>query len=255
MFCVLNIEKRTDCLRERLFGRFIKDEYNAKLVPVFKGAPFYMFNVNIGKRGVDWEKIIYTAGKCSRRLVLTNNTDLPQRNDVAEFKSNLLYRKIMENTFARILKCLNAKKTVAIIDNDGKSADLLYEIVPFAAQITVVTEHKKDYEAVCEDIQEKTGLCIVVQSAFAEAEVKIDTNRSVMTVTGEKSCVNITAGCDFTVPEIYEKLPPENTDKYTFYSALYELCGVFALGECFFETITVNNEKISLCDLDTKGII
>lgn len=255
MFCVLNIEKRADTLRERLFGSFIKDEYNARLIPVFKGAPFYFFNVTVGKRGVDWDRILYTAGKCARRLVLTNNTDLPQINDVAEFKSNMLYRKIMENTFAHILKGLNTKKSVTLIDTDGNSADLLYKIAPYASTITVITENKKDYEFVCDDIQEKTGLCIAVQSSFAEAEVKIDANRSVMTVTDEKSCINITSGCDFTVPEIYEKLLPENTDNYMFYSALYELCGVFALGECVFEIITVNNEKISLCDLDTKGII
>lgn len=255
MFCVLNINKRPDTLREKLFGSFIKDEYNAKMVPVFKGAPFYMFNVTVGKKGVDWNRIIYTAGKCARRLVLTNNSQMPQKNDVSEFKSDMLYQKIMENTFAHILKILNSQKSITVIDNDGKSADLLYKIVPFAATLTVITESKKDYELVCDDIQDKTGLCIAVQSVFAEAEVKIDTNRSVMTVSNEKSCINITSGCDFTVPEIYEKLLPENTDKYTFYSALYELCGVFALGECIFETITVNNEKINLTDLDTKDFI
>lgn len=255
MFCVLNIEKRANTLREKLFGSFIKDEYNAKMVPVFKGAPFYFFNVTVGRRGVDWDKILYTAGKCARRLVLTDNTDLPQRNDMAEFKSDLLYKKIMLNTFAHILQKCKTKKSVALIDENGDSADLLYKIAPYASTLTVITENKKDYEIVCDDIQYKTGLCIVVQSSFAEAEVKIDTNRSVMTISDEKSCINITSGCDFTVPEIYEKLLPENTDKYTFYSALYELCGVFSLGECVFEIITINNEKISLCDLDTKGII
>lgn len=255
MFCVLNIEKRPDNLREKLFGSFIKDEYNAKMVPVFKGAPFYFFNVTVGKRGVDWDKILYTAGKCARRLVLTNNTDLPQRTDMAEFKSDLLYKKIILNTFAHILQKYKTKKSIALIDENGGFADLLYKIAPFAATLTVITEAKKAYEFVCDDIQEKTGLCIVLQSSFVEAEVKIDTNRSVMTVTDEKSCVNITSGCDFKVPEIYEKLLPENTDKYTFYAALYELCGVFSLGECIFDTITVNNEKITLTELDTRGII
>lgn len=255
MFCVLNIEKRPDTLREKLFGRFIKDQYDARMIPVFKGAPFYILNVTVGKRGVDWDKIIYCAGKCARRLVLTNNFKLPQRDDIAEFKSNMLYRKMMENTFAYILKKLNTKKSVTLIDTDGKSADLLYKIAPFAATLTVITESKKDYEFVCDDIQEKTGLCTAVQSSYAEADVKIDVNRSVMTVTNEKSCINVTEGCDFTVPEIYDKLLPENTDKYTFYAALYELCGVFSLGECIFETITVNNEKITLAELDTRIFI
>lgn len=255
MFCVLNVEKRPNTLREKLFGNFIKDEYNAKLVPVFKAAPFYTFNVKVGKRGVDWEKIIYTAGKCSRRLVLTNNTPLPKRNDMSQFKSDMLYREIMGNTFAEILKKINTQKSIAVIDTDGKYEKFLYKVAPYASSLTVVTSSKGKYNRVCDNIQQNIGLCTVLQSAPSEAQVKIDINRSVMTVTGEKSCVNITDGCDFTVPEIYEKLLPANTDKYTFYAALYELCGVFSLGECIFETITVNNEKISLCDLDTTGII
>lgn len=255
MFCVLNVEKRPNTLREKLFGSFIKDEYDAKMVPVFKAAPFYTFNVKVGKRGVDWEKIIYTAGKCSRRLVLTNNTLLPPRNDMSQFKSDLLYREIIGNTFAEILKKFNAQKSIVIIDTDGKSANFLYKVASYASRLTVVTNSKEKYNRVCDNIQQNLGLCTVLQSAPSEAQFKIDINRSVMTITSEKSCINITDGCDFTVPEIYEKLLPANTDKYTFYAALYELCGVFSLGECIFETITVNNEKISLCDLDTRGII
>ncbi len=255
MFCVLNIEKRPNTLREKLFGGFIKDEYNAKLVPVFKAAPFYTFNVKVGKRGVDWEKIIYTAGKCSRRLVLTNNTALPKRDDMSQFKSDMLYREMMGNTFAEILKKIHVQKSIALIDIDGKSEKFLYKVAPYASTLTVVTSAKGNYKRVCDNIQQNLGLCTVLQETPADAEIKIDINRSVMTITGEKACMNITDGCDFTVPEIYDKLLPSNTDKYTFCAALYELCGVFSLGECIFETITVNNEKISLCDLDTKGII
>lgn len=254
MFCVLNIEKRPNTLREKLFGGFIQDEYNAKLVPVFKAAPFYTFNVKVGKNGVDWDRIIYIAGKCSRRLVITENTPFPDRPDMAQFKSDLLYREIMCNTYIEILKNLNSKKSITVIDNDAKQEKFLYKLSAYASTLTVVTDFKERYNRVCDNIQQNCGLCTILQSTPSESQIKIDISRLVMTIIGEKNCVNITAGSDFTVPEIYEKLLPPNTDKYTFYSALYELCGVFSLGECFFETITVNNEKIKLCDLDTKGI-
>ena len=55
--------------------------------------------------------------------------------------------------------------------------------------------------------------------------------------------INISSGVDFSVPAIYENLLPEGICKYDFYSALYELCGVFSLGESVFDTIMVNNEK------------
>lgn len=255
MFCVLNVEKRPDTLRERLFGSLIKDEYEAKMVPVFKAAPFYIMDVKVGKRGVDWDRIVYCAGKCARRLVLINHTELPPRNDMSAFKSNMLYREIMCNTFAEILKKSNDKKTVAVIDNKGETANFLYKIAPLASALTVVTNSKEKYTGICDNIQQNCGLCTVIQSSPAEAQIKIDTERCVMTVIGEKSCINISDGGDFTVPQIYQKLLPDNADKYTFFAALYELCGVFSLGECVFDTITVNNKKITLTDLDTKKII
>jgi hypothetical protein len=223
-------------------------------VPVFKAAPFYTFNVKVGKNGVDWDKIIYIAGKCSRRLVVTENTPFPDRPDMSQFKSDLLYREIMCNTFIEVLKKLDSKKSITVIDVKAKQEKLLYKLTPYASTLTVVTDKKEKYNRVCDNIQQNCGLCTILQSMPSEAQIKIDVSRMVMTVMGDKKCINITAGSGFSVPEIYEKLLPENTDKYIFYSALYELCGVFSLGECIFETITVNNEKIKLCDLDTKGI-
>ena len=64
-----------------------------------------------------------------------------------------------------------------------------------------------------------------------------------------KENINISAGVDFSVPEIYEKLLPVGINKYDFYSALYELCGVFSLGESVFDTIMVNNEKKLVQDI------
>ena len=128
MFCVLNIEKRPNTLREKIFGGFIKDEYNAKLVPVFKAAPFYTFNVKVGKNGVDWDKIIYIAGKCSRRLIITENTPFPDRPDMSLFTSDLFYREMMCNTFVEIMKKFKSLKTITVIDLEGKQEKVLYKL-------------------------------------------------------------------------------------------------------------------------------
>lgn len=252
MFCVLNVEKRQDTIHEKLFGRFIKDEYKVKMIPVFKAAPFYTFDVVVGKRGVDWDKIVQCAGKCAKRMVLRNNIPIPQNDNIGVFVSGLLYRKMMENTFVHILENNGFRKnkaSISIIDNKGDFAKFLFKIASFASTLTVATDFKEKYKSVCDEIQAEMGLCAVAQLSSVEAQIKIDTGRMIMTITNEKNCINITEGCDFTVPEIYEKLLPENTDKYCFYSALYELCGVFSLGDCIFDTIVVNNEKINVQEL------
>ena len=65
----------------------------------------------------------------------------------------------------------------------------------------------------------------------------------------DKQNINISSGDDFTVPEIYEKLLQDGANKYEFYSAVYELCGVFSLGESIFDTIIVDNEKKRVKDI------
>ena len=104
MFCVLNIQQRERNLIERLFGKFRKNEYVLKTVPVFKGAPFYELSAVVGQNGVDWDYIVRAVGKCALRLVLSPEIEMPQNKYVGAFKSNILYEMMMQNPFKNILK-------------------------------------------------------------------------------------------------------------------------------------------------------
>ena len=48
---------------------------------------------------------------------------------------------------------------------------------------------------------------------------------------------------DFNLPEQYNVLKPQRIEKYKFAAALYELCGVFSIGKCRFNSVSVNGEK------------
>lgn len=50
----------------------------------------------------------------------------------------------------------------------------------------------------------------------------------------------------FDFPKQYCSLKPQEIEKYKFAAALYELCGVFSLGECRFNSVIVNGEKKSI---------
>ena len=63
MFCVLIIQHREKSFFEFLFGRFKRDTYDLKTVPVFKGAPFYVLTVTVGEKGADWDYIVQSVGK------------------------------------------------------------------------------------------------------------------------------------------------------------------------------------------------
>lgn len=248
MFCVLEINERKNTLKERLFGKYIKDEYNIKTVNVFKGAPFYIIEAEIGRgKAIDWQKITFLAGKCANRI-LCDRSKLPESENLRAFQSDMLYKKAMINTFLHILNNSNFSvnnKTVNVFDSKGENDRFVYDIAKFASKLTVVTDNKKKYEDVCEKILEDTGLCVTVQSSPSECEIAVNCDTSEMKIKTEYEIIKIGNGKNLNGDMQYAELLPTGIDEYDFYSALYELCGVFSLGNCIFTSVDVNREKKS----------
>ncbi|MBQ4572423.1 MAG: hypothetical protein IJA80_04015 [Clostridia bacterium] len=246
MFCVLKINRRNQTLFEKLFGTFIKDEYNLSAIPVFKGAPFYLLDAYVGKKGIDWEKVLLCVGKCASRLVVNCEIEIPDNMNIGIYKSEKLYDKIMKNTFLDIVRNNTDKKNllnISILDKEGKYTEFTETISSFSSSITIATDNKEKYSSVCEKIQKNTGMCPVLTSDFADKHVKINVDTNIMTIRAKDELINISSGENFSVPSIYKSLLPDGIPRYDFYSALYELCGVFSLGECVFDDLMVNNEK------------
>ena len=250
MFCLLKISERKGNLKEKIFGRFIRDTYELKTIPVFKGAPFYKLEVTVGKRGVDWQQVTYFVGKCANRLLLDDSINIDDVKDIGRYKNKVLYEKMMKNSFVRILKQQNKIfESLCIIDKRGVSTDFLLDLVPYFEKITITTDQKQKYKKICDYILENTGLCVLLQSEIENAAVKIDSERNIMTITSKNGLFNICDGENFKVPEIYENLYDNTVDKLLFYSALYEFCGVFELADLCFETIVINGEKKGINEL------
>ena len=250
MFCLLKISERRDTLKEKIFGRFIKDTYELKTIPVFKGAPFYKLEVTMGKRGIDWQQVTHFIGKCANRLLLDETINIDGVKDIGRYKNKILYEKMMKNTFIEILKQQNKiYDSLCVIDKRGVSTDFLLNLVPYFEKITITTDQKGKYEKICDYILENTGLCVLLQSEIENSTVKIDAERNIMTINTENGLYNISDGENFRVPEIYENLYDSSVDKLLFYSALYEFCGVFELADSRFETILINGEKKGINEL------
>ncbi len=245
MFCILNIEKKKLTLLEKLFRFLAQDDYIIKTVPVFKGAPFYVLSVKICD-SIDWDRVIENTGKCSKRLILSNYIEIPEDKGIGIFKSNTLYSKVFRNTVLQIIENNKRKNDlyhIAVYDKNADFTDFTTQLSQYSSKLTVVTENKEKYINLCDDILEKTGLCLSLLSDFDNAKIKIDTQRNIMSIDNKTEFLNISDGENIMVNDIYKRLLPENVNEQDFYSALYELCGVFSLGECIFKNVTVNNEK------------
>ena len=136
-----------------------------------------------------------------------------------------------------------------MIDTEGKNKDFVISVCKFAATLSVVTENKTDYLSVCDEITELTGICPVLKNKVENENVCINTDENKITVINQDDRTDILKGDKIIMPDIYAKIIPEGVPELEFYSALYELCGVFALGDCVFEYITVNNEKKRVADV------
>lgn len=187
MFCVLSVKQRENSIGERIFGGLIKDDYSLLTVPVPHGAPFFHLTATVGKKGVDFERVIYETGRCAQRLLVSNSVALPNICGIGEYNSDLLYDRLRLNTADFLMEKLGEK---AVFDR-------------------------------------KNGIII-----YGKNIIEIGRNRN-----------------DFEYSEMYSSLKPDTIEKYKFAAALYELCGVFSIGESHFNEVLLNGEK-----MDTENV-
>ena len=252
MFTVLNVEKRKNTLCEKIFGGLRKDVYQLKTVAVYKGAPFYVLDVIIGNKGINTEKIIVSVGKCAKRMVTNDGNLLPQVDEIGFFKSDELYKALLQNTFLKILQ-QNIKRenfvSICLVDGGASYMDFTKKLSVYSCKMNIVTDKKEKYLDIMEEITRETGLCPMLKKKVEDSEIIINLDEDYMITDSGKTKITVEDRGEFTVPEIYNYLKPKSIDKYEFYSALYELCGVFSLADGVFDTIMVNNEKKRLADI------
>lgn len=250
MFCVLSVTERNKTFFEKIFGRLFTDDYSVRTIPVYKGAPFFVLDITTGKKEIDWENVVFAVGKCASRLILNNNIEIPENMNVGVFRSQVLYEKLMKNTMLHIFENNKDKLySVSVKDKNAENREFVKQLSKYALSMSIYTNDKEKYSEIYENITDETGMCPVLSNDFCDAEIKINTDTLVMTICHSNGNINISEGVEFSVPEIYEKLLPEGISRYDFYSALYELCGVFSIGESIFDTIIANNEKKAIDDI------
>ena len=252
MFCAALTERGKLSFPLNIFKSLTKDKYELKTVPVYRGAPFYLLKITL-YRGQEpgGEEIVRLVGKCSKKL-LAGGIPLPQIKEIGFFNGDLLYRRLIENTFLEILKRnFNRREPydLAIVDTDGRCTSFSLSCAPFCKSMTVITKRKEEYYLTVEEIKNRTGLCPSVQESAAFKSVTADLSGCELTVRGRGEPIIFKNGIGFEPAEVYSQLVPEGIDRFNFYSALYELCGVFELGNGIFTEIEANGKKMTVTDI------
>ncbi|MCL2507664.1 MAG: hypothetical protein FWF05_00665 [Oscillospiraceae bacterium] len=257
MFVILQIGERKKDVLSRLKERFSPEEPGLSKIAVRNGAPFFILRVRRRKDGVPWAEVKSAAGKGAARMLYTSDDRPPESMKLRAFEPDRLPFWGIWNSAAGLLKNSGVNPPelrLGIVDCEGELCGELSRAVMLASVVRVVTRKTRLYEAAAEKMMERYGASVLVGSdeAFVE-NCNFVVRKEGLAIGGHGSSCAVT-GSGFELPAEYAGLRPENVDETLFACALYECCGVRALGKQPFENLFWNGTKESQPEIRSKII-
>lgn len=204
----------------------------------------------IHRRGkIHWDKIKKIAGDEKNRLLISENTTLPQNSELMRFECTEFKSRLCINMAAEVLKLLKnskAKIKVAVFDPEASVVDAMDMLLKFTESITVVTRMTGIYSAEAERILNESGAVLSISrrlKSLEGAELLIVPNKLSVLLPLDKTATILTVAppavsqrCGvyykyyFTLSEELLKLLPQGFDAEYLASALYTLLGRLHFG-------------------------
>ncbi len=250
MFAVLQIRPPEKGLMKRSWRCLRPAKPLAVQVAVKGGAPFLCVTVSKKHGRIPWEEIAFYAGRCAGRMLLPNGLLPPVDCPVKAFHPTVLAALALFNTACAVLAQRHAPpemERITLLDPTGALARRAHRLLPFASLVRIVTQKPAAYQQAAERAMEDYGAALLVQ------ETGIGAGDSTVVIApyglngdfvpAARCAVFLGAGhvCEaggitiraegFDLPEPYQRLLPEGIDADRFACALYEECGLRALGE------------------------
>lgn len=231
MFCVLKFIEEEKGIRSFFKNLFNKKLPEPKQVNLMSAAPFFYLEISRKQCGENFERLSELLGPCSRFILLCKDTEIPDNAYVKKYRPTVFPSVILLNSAEKILQSRHydrSKYSIALVDRKGQFFGRAERLVTLASVIVIFTDNSFLYKGIAEDIFERYGASLIIRRSES-LEFNCD-----FTVLPEENCIierldnsykKIT-GASFNLPQEYEKLRPDLTDKLSFASALYELCAV-----------------------------
>lgn len=248
MFATLQLQPQETEFLKKIYRRLRPARTQAIQVAVKGGTPFFCVEAARRRNGIPWDDIAFCAGRCAGRMLLPQGLIPPDDSPVKPFLPSALAPLTLFNTVCEVLSRRATPPTeecITLLDARGLLAHRAGRLLPFASLVRIVTENTAAYERTADRVMEEYGAALLIQntlsgardstvliapdglaeSFFPEKKCAVFTNRE---TRGGHICVLI-SGID--LPEQYGRLLPAGIDPDLFAGALYEECGLRALGE------------------------
>ena len=238
MFFVLEIKERENTYKAKLHDLFYGAEVTQQKITPEKALPFYIVSTYKYKGKLPWKEIEKICGKLFSKAVLPSGITPDENTKIKSYRPSVLPLRALFFGAVRFLKSTKQKHSITVFDENGILCSFL-EMLAFASEITVVTNEKELYEEVSSKILYDYGISVAVfepsqkKTPLGSAVISCQSSNIPLTYPGllftlEKRktlCTNVFCSRKIILPEKYDRLVPENTDRLLFASALYELCG------------------------------
>lgn len=247
MFAALQLRPQETGFLKKIRGRLRPARTQAIQVAVKGGTPFFCVEAARRHNGIPWDEIAFCAGRCAGRMLLPQGLIPPEGGPVRPFLPSALPPLALFNTACEVLSRRGAppaEECITLLDPKGLLAHRAGRLLPFASLVRIVTENTAAYEQTAQRVMEDYGAALLIQSTlsgardstvviapgglaesfFPERKCAVFTNRE---TRGRHVCV-LASGID--LPEQYGRLLPDGINPDQFAGALYEECGLRALG-------------------------
>lgn len=237
LFAVLEIVPRK---KEKYFLKHIfhkAPSMDIERIALRGGAFFYTVKAYANKNGeIDETYLKSVIGSSTNRILLKDNTMLPQNTTLHLFKPSLLPYILFMNTSFDFLNQTGERETriLGILDPDAYLLKCILRFAPLAKRILVLTNHPEAYEATKGEMLRTYGLpleltdsfqkiksCDVILEPFYKAT---ENSFGLIHLRGNLPCCF--RGEGVVLPKELAARCPDGIDPVLFLAALYEICNI-----------------------------
>ncbi len=215
-----------------------KCKIEATQVAVKGGAPFRLIKAVTGTDGVNWREIALQAGCCSQSVVLSHGLNIPETAQLKPFVPKTLPLLCLMNTAVAQMGTGDEAKTrqLLIVDKSAVLPDYIDRVALVAAKIKIITDYPEKYYEAARRLMERFGAAITVAAGRTDDE-EYCAAVSMKKIPGCVNCFcleNVDFENRVKIPPEYLRICPPGVELFLFACALFECCGVRALGDMHF---------------------
>lgn len=236
MFAVLHIKDKNNI--------FARSKIESVRYTLPGGEAFFTVTAEKSFGRVPWQKLESCMGILRKNVLLTEGVTLPENSGITEFVPDILPRVLLMNSAVKVLADTRHKSLI-VYDERCIYGEYIKKLVNAFERIRVVTPVPERYDIVAKELMADYGFSVEVSDKPSyKADVVISRECSVPlyyageVFTGERKLLmnaRVYSGSEIDLPEEYEKVLPEGTDRLRFASALYEKCKVKSLGNMTYK--------------------